>query len=52
MCTISQVDNALTAKANKLTTYTKTEVDDAVGTKANKSDMAISLGGKANASYV
>ena len=28
-------------KANKSTIYTKTEIDDAVGTKENKSGMAI-----------
>ena len=45
----SQADTAFnTKKANQSNTYTKTEVDDAVSTKATESDMAITLGKKAN----
>ena len=43
------MNNAVSAKADQSTTYTKTEVENAVGTKANKSAMAIAIGGNANA---
>ena len=48
----SQVDSALSAKANQATTYAKTEAHDAVGPTTNKSDVAIASGGKNSASNV
>ena len=50
--TESQPDNALSAKANKLTTYTQREEDVDANTKSNRSDMAIAFGSKASASYL
>ncbi|MFM7978254.1 MAG: hypothetical protein ACKPKO_02970 [Candidatus Fonsibacter sp.] len=46
------VDDQLALKANRSTTYTKTETDTALGLKANVTDMTSALATKANIVYV
>ena len=50
--TKTKMNNALSAKNDQSATYTETEVYNTVSTTSNKSDLAIVIGGKANASHV